>query len=50
MSTTSKGNTDEQVIRRFMESLGWNVEIARVSKGHFDRVCWKLSSRNEVVV
>lgn len=43
-NTTKAGNTDEQMISRMMQDLGWNVEIARVSKGHFDRICWKVQS------
>jgi len=40
MSTTSKGQADEQAITTMLRGLGWNVEIARVSKGHFDRIAW----------
>ncbi len=40
MSTVSKGNVDEQMLTHLLELVGWNVEIARVSKGHFDRVAW----------
>ena len=41
-NTTAAGNADEQVIAKYYRSLGYNVEIARVSKGHFDRIAWKM--------
>jgi hypothetical protein len=41
---TARGNRDELVIRKYFESMGYNVEIARVSKGHFDRIAWKEST------
>ena len=40
-NTTRQGQHDEQALARYLLAEGWNVEIARVSKGHFDRIAWK---------
>lgn len=40
-NTTAAGSADEQRIAKWLERQGWTVEIARVSKGHYDRIAWR---------
>lgn len=47
-NTTAAGNADEQRIAKWLERHGWTVEIARVSKGHFDRIAWRVRGNGTI--